>query len=248
MSTTNRAAPEPKEGEGAFTITHWSVILAAGQGASPESEAALAALCQVYWRPLYAYVRRRRNGEHDAQDLTQEFFARFLEKNYVAQADREKGRFRSFLLASMNHFLANEWDRANTLKRGGGSAFIPWDELEHEPQATLESHLPPDRLYERQWALTVIEQVFARLREECAAAGKAGLYDALRGYLSGEKSAMSYADAAGPLQTTAGSVQVAVHRLRKRYGELLRGEIAQTVSRPGEVDEELRHLFAALRS
>jgi RNA polymerase sigma-70 factor (ECF subfamily) len=179
--------------------------------------------------------------------LTQEFFARLLEKNYLNQADREKGRFRSFLLASVKHFLANEWDRANTLKRGGGIAFIPWDEMEHEPQASLESHLPPDQLYERQWALTLLDQVFTRLREECVAAGKAGLFDTLRVYVSGEKAAAAYAEAGAALSMNAGAVQVAVYRLRKRYGELLRAKIAHTVSRPEDIDEELRHLFAALR-
>ena len=133
-------------------------------------------------------------------------------------------------------------------KRGGGATFISWDDSDHEQQAGLESNLPADHLYERQWALTVLDQVFDRLCEECAAAGKAELFDTLRVYLSGEKSATSYADAAGPLGMSAGAVQVAVHRLRRRYGELLRAQIAHTVSRPEEVDEELRHLFAALRS
>ena len=247
MNDTDRAGSVERRGDGAFTITHWSVVLAAGQAASPQSEEALAALCRAYWRPLYAYVGRQGHNSHDAQDLTQEFFTRFLEKNYLAQVDRDKGRFRSFLLASMKHFLANEWDRANTLKRGGACAFIPWDEFDEAQQARLESHLPPDQLYERQWALTLLDQVFTRLRNECVDAGKVELFDALRVYLSGEKSVASYADAAGPLGMTAGAVQVAVHRLRRRYGELLRAQIAHTVSRPEEVDEELRHLFAALR-
>ena len=234
-------------GSAAFVTTHWSAVLTAGTQDSTQTAEALAALCRTYWRPLHAYAMRQGHNQHDAQDLTQEFFARFLAKNYVAQADREKGRFRSFLLASLKHFLANEWDRANTVKRGGGGAFIPWDELEHEPSAPLESHLPPDQLYERQWALTLLDQVFTRLRNECVAAGKAELFDTLRVHLSGEKAAASYAEVGTTLAMSAGAVQVAVHRLRKRYGELLRAEIAHTVSRPGEVDEELRHLFAALR-
>ena len=186
-----------------FTTTHWSVVLAATDRAVPEAQEAMEKLCRAYWRPLYAYVLRQGHPLQDAQDLTQKFFARFLEKNYVAQADREKGRFRSFLLASMKHFLANEWDRANTLKRGGSATFIPWEEADHELQAGLDTHLPPDRIYERQWALTVLDQVFACLREECAAAGKAELFGALRIYLSGEKSTTSYADAAGPLKFTS---------------------------------------------
>jgi len=242
---------EPKgsdaRGSGAFVTTHWSAVLAAGTQDSPHGPDALADLCRAYWQPLYAYTRRWGHNQHDAQDLTQEFFARFLARNYVAQADREKGRFRSFLLASLKHFLANEWDRANTLKRGGGRAFIPWEELEHEPSALLESQVPPDQLYERQWALTLLDQVFIRLREECVAAGKAELFDSLRVYLSGEKATAEYAEAGMPLSMSAGAVQVAVHRLRKRYGELLRTEIAHTVSRPEDIDEELRHLFAALR-
>jgi RNA polymerase sigma-70 factor (ECF subfamily) len=234
-------------GSAAFVTTHWSAVLAAGTQDSTQTAEALAVLCRAYWRPLYAYARRRGHNQHDAQDLTQEFFARFLAKNYVAQADREKGRFRSFLLASMKHFLANEWDRANTLKRGGACAFIPLDEFDEAQQARLESHLPPDQLYERQWALTLLDQVFTHLREECVAAGKAELFDTLRVYLSGEKAAAAYAEAGTALAMSAGAVQVAVHRLRKRYGELLRAEIAHIVSRPEEIDEELRHLFTALR-
>lgn len=234
-------------GSAAFVTTHWSAVLAAGTQDSTRTAEALAVLCRAYWRPLHAYAMRRGHNQHDAQDLTQEFFALFLAKNYVAQADREKGRFRSFLLASLKHFLANEWDRANTLKRGGACALIPWDELEHEPPVPLPSHLPPDQLYERQWALTLLDQVFTRLRDECLAAGKAELFDTLRVYLSGEKAVAAYAEAGERLQMSAGAVQVAVHRLRKRYGELLRAEIAHTVSRSEEVDEELRHLFAALR-
>jgi RNA polymerase sigma-70 factor (ECF subfamily) len=246
MKDADQVGSAMGDGGHTFTTTHWSVVLAAG-GDAPGAADALTALCRAYWRPLYAYVRRRGHGEQDAQDLTQEFFARFLEKNYVLQANQEKGRFRSFLLASMNHFLANEWDRVNTAKRGGGRTFIPWDQVEDEPQAAVESDLPPDRLYERQWALAVIDRVFARLREECSVAGKAELFDTLRVHLSGEQAVSSYSESGARLQMTAGAVQVAVHRLRRRYGELLRAEIAQTVSRREEVDEELRHLFAALR-
>jgi len=247
MNDTDQGGLGVERSSHAFTTTHWSVVLTAAQD-SPRSEDALATLCGVYWRPLYVYVRRRGYGEHDAQDLTQAFFARLLEKNYVAQADREKGRFRSFLLASMNHFLANEWDRSSTLKRGGGATFIPWEEFNDGTQTGVASQLSPDHLYERQWALTLLDQVFTCLREECAAAGKGELFEALRPYLSGEKGAASHAEAAKPLGMTAGAVQVAVHRLRRRYGELLCAEIAHTVSSPGEIDEELRHLFAALRA
>ena len=240
---------EPRAAERGFTTTHWSVVLAAGRSVSPQASEALEKLCRTYWYPLYAYARREGHTVHDAQDLTQEFFARFLAKDYLNQVEREKGRFRSFLLASLKHFLANERDRSNTLKRGGGCAFIPWDDLEREGRVEVQApqEWTAERVYERQWALTLIEQVFARLREECRAAGKAELFETLRVYLSGEKSNASYAEAGERLQMSAGAVQVAVHRLRRRYGELLREEISQTVSRPEERDEEIRHLFAALR-
>jgi RNA polymerase sigma-70 factor (ECF subfamily) len=192
-------------------------------------------------------VRRKGHEIHDAQDLTQEFFARFLAKDFLSQVDRNKGKFRSFLLASVKHFLSNEWDRAQTRKRGGDYAFTPWDEMTEEQQFQLESlpNLPAEKVYERRWALALLETVSARLREECVAAGKAELFGALRIYLSGEKSA-SYAEAAAQLNMTPGAIQVAVYRLRRRYGELLRAEIAHTVASPDEIDEEIRYLFSTL--
>jgi len=240
--------PNPAPAE-VFRTTHWSVILAAGGHSGAASEEALARLCRTYWFPLYAFVRRQGHEVHDAQDLTQEFFARFLAKNYLSQVNRDKGKFRSFLLASLKHFLANEWDRVQTRKRGGDYAFTPWHELNEEQQLRLDSlpDLPAEKIYERQWALTLLETVSARLGEECAAAEKVELFGALRIYLSGEKSAASYLDAAARLNMTPGAVQVAVHRLRRRYGELLRNEIAHTVAHPDEIDEEIRHLFSALR-
>ncbi|MEO8426219.1 MAG: sigma-70 family RNA polymerase sigma factor [Verrucomicrobiota bacterium] len=180
------------------------------------------------------FIRRSGHDEETAKDLTQGFFEQFLEKNYLRQVDREKGRFRSVLLASVKHFLANQRDRANTNKRGGNYAFDPWDETTLENQVLLAAlpDLPAEKSYQRQWALTLLDQVFARLREECAAAGKAQLFEALGMYLSGEKSAESYAEMAPRLNMTAGSVQVAVHRLRRRYGELLRAEIATRSAGP----------------
>jgi RNA polymerase sigma-70 factor (ECF subfamily) len=232
-----------------FATTHWSVVLAASQTGGAQAQEALERLCRTYWYPLYGFVRRKGYDTHTAQDLTQAFFVRFLAKNYLAQVDREKGRFRSFLLASLNHFLANEWDRARAEKRGGGCGFISWDELERDGRVDVTA--PPEwsaeRVYEHQWALTLLNQVFARLREECLASGKGELFEALRVYLSGEKATASYAEAGEPLNMTAGAVQVAVHRLRRRYGDLLREEIAHTVNRPEEINEEIRHLFAALR-
>jgi RNA polymerase sigma-70 factor (ECF subfamily) len=233
----------------AFTTTHWSVILTATDKDPQESARALEALCRAYWPPLYAYVRRSGYERGDAQDLTQSFFARLLAKDYLSQAQLDKGRFRSFLLASLKHFLANEWDRAKALKRGGGREFISWDDPEVEARLSVElaPSRTPENAFERQWALTLLDQVFARLRDECVAAGKVELFDTLRVYLSGEKAAASYAEAGAQLSLSAGAVQVAVHRLRRRYGELLRAEIASTVERPEEVDAELRYLFTSLR-
>ncbi len=239
------SSPQPAKW---FATTHWSVVLSATDSSGPDAQEALEKLCRTYWFPLYTYVRRQGFAAHDAQDLTQEFFARLLAKHYLRQVQVEKGRFRSFLLASLKHFLLNESDRACTRKRGGHLTFLSWDDLEVTrcDQTPLAPELPADQAYDRQWALTLLEQVFARLLEDCAAAGKAKLFDALKGYLSGSKSDASYGEVAAQLNMTAGSVQVAVHRLRRRYGELLRGEIAQTMSRPEEIDEEIRHLFAAL--
>src|SRR5439155_21609356 len=156
---------EPRAAERGFTTTHWSVVLAAGRSVSPQASEALEKLCRTYWYPLYAYARREGHTVHDAQDLTQEFFARFLAKDYLNQVEREKGRFRSFLLASLKHFLANERDRSNTLKRGGGCAFISWDDVEREGRVEVQApqEWTAERVYERQWALTLIDQVFTRL-------------------------------------------------------------------------------------
>jgi RNA polymerase sigma-70 factor (ECF subfamily) len=232
-----------------FRSTHWSVVLAARDKDSPTAVEALEALCRAYWVPLCAFVRRLGYQPHDAQDLTQAFFTRLLEKDTLAQVAREKGRFRAFLIASMKHFLANEWDRANSLKRGGAVTFIPWEDDHAARHFRLEPapDLSADVIYDRQWALTVLERVFVRLRAESATAGKAQLFDALRSYLSGESSGTPYAEAGAALGMTAGAVQVAVHRLRRRYGELLRDEIANTVSQPKDIEDELRYLLAALR-
>ncbi len=242
--------PDPLPPE-AFHTTHWSVVLAATDRSSVDGREALESLCRAYWHPLYAFVVRRGWPFPDAQDLTQSFFTRLIEKDYLLQAQQEKGRFRSFLLTSLKHFLANEWNRDGAIKRGGGCTFVPWDEpgvealLERTPS---ETELSPEATYERQWALTLLDRVFASLREECAAAGKEALFDALRPCLSGERSTAPYSELAATLQMTPGAVQVAVHRLRRRYGELLRAEIADTVEWEADVDDELRHLFAALRS
>jgi RNA polymerase sigma-70 factor (ECF subfamily) len=233
-----------------FASTRWSLVAAAGQRDSPESEAALASLCRLYWYPLYAYARRHLSRVEDAQDLTQEFFARLLEKEYLRQADRRRGRFRSFLLTAFKHFLAKEQERANAQKRGGGRKPLPLDfqtgeqRYQHEPshEATAET------LYERGWALTLLEQALARLREEQAASGKERLFESLRGTLTGADSPRPYAELAAELGLSEEAIKVTVHRLRRRYGELLRAEIAQTVTTAEEVEDELRDLFAAVRA
>jgi RNA polymerase sigma-70 factor (ECF subfamily) len=229
----------------AFVTTHWSVVLAARQQDSPAGTQALAKLCSVYWYPLYVYVRRRGHHEQDAQDLTQEFFARLLQRNFLQTVSPEKGRFRSFLLASLKNFLANEWDRTQAQKRGGGGTFVPLDWQIAENRYALESidKATPEALYERRWALTLMDQVLTRLRQEYAQNEKSGLFDQLKGFLSGEDRSMTYAELAQHCVSES-AVKMAVLRLRQRYGQFLRQEIAHTVSTPEEVEEEIRHLIA----
>jgi RNA polymerase sigma-70 factor (ECF subfamily) len=231
-----------------FVTTHWSVVLTAGRTDTTRAHDALAKLCQTYWYPLYAYVRRRGQSPEDAQDLTQEFFARLLEKNWVGNADQTKGRFRSFLLSAMNHFLADEWDKARAQKRGGGVPAVPLQFDAAETRYGVEPADPttPERIFERRWALTLLEEVLSHLRAEYAQEGKADLFATLHPCLVGERTAQPYAELAAKLGTSEGMVKSAVHRLRQRYRQLLRDEIANTVAGTEEVDEELRHLFAVL--
>jgi RNA polymerase sigma-70 factor (ECF subfamily) len=233
-----------------FATTHWSLVLAAGKGASADAQAALAALCQTYWYPLYAYVRRQGHQPDDAQDLTQEFFARLLEKHYLQSADPGRGRFRSFLLTAFQRFLSKERDRERAKRRGGGTKPLPLDFEAGERRYSLEPahEATAERIYEQRWALTLLDRVFARLRDESDRAGKQKQFDRLKVYLTGEAGAPAYRDIAAELAMTEGAVKVAVHRLRRRYRDLVREEISQTVAGPEDVDEELRHLFAALRS
>ena len=235
-------------GRPVFVTTHWSVVLSARKKDSPQSAAALETLCRTYWYPLYAYVRRQGHSPPDAQDLTQEFFARLLARNWVGSADPQKGRFRSFLLTAMNHFLADEWDRLKAQKRGGGQRVLP---LEVESAETRFQSEPPDPLtpeviYERRWAQTLLETVFEQLRQAYEAEGKAALFAELKGSLTQARAAVPYAELAARLKLSEGALRVAVHRLRQRYRELLRAEIAHTVTEPGEVEEELRYLFRVL--
>src|SRR6516162_8437850 len=232
-----------------FTSTRWSLVVAAGQRDSPEAEDALASLCQLYWYPLYAYARRHLPNVEDAQELTQEFFARLLEKDYLRQADRQRGRFRAFLLTAFKHFLAKELERAHALKRGGGRTFLPLDfnrgEWRYHQEPSHEA--TPESLYERSWALTLLEQGLTRLREELAGAGKERLFEYLKGTLTVEATPRPYVELASELGITAEALKAAVHRLRRRYRELIRAEIAQTVTTPEEIEDELRELFAAVR-
>jgi RNA polymerase sigma-70 factor (ECF subfamily) len=231
-----------------FQTTHWSVVLAATREPSPEATEALAKLCQTYWYPLYAYVRRKGYEVADAQDLTQGFFARVLEKNYMGVVDRRKGKFRSFLLASLEHFLAKEWTRAHRLKRGGGQTIIAWDGCDPEERYRLEpaEQATAEHVFEKRWALTVLEQAMSALGNEYAASGKNQIFDELKPFISGDDQDVSYGDLAAKLNVSEGAVRVAVHRLRQRYGECVRAEIAKIVQRPEEIDEELGHLMAAL--
>jgi len=243
---TNEAAAS--RGPGDFTTTHWSVVLAAGDAASPQAQAALERLCQTYWYPLYAYVRRRGYSPEDAQDLTQEFFARLLAKQWLSMADPERGRFRSFLLAALNHFLDKEWARARCAKRGGGRPALPFDPAEGERWYGREASdsRSAEQIYERNWALRVLTHVRSRLREEYARDGNAGRFDVLEAFLPGEVCPLSYAEAATQWGAAESTVRSAVHRLKRRYGELLRRELAHTVANPAEVDGELRYLISVL--
>jgi RNA polymerase sigma-70 factor (ECF subfamily) len=224
------------------------MVLEAGHGGSAQGSVALAKLCQTYWQPLYAYVRRLGHNPADAEDLTQEFFARLIEKNFVENADAEKGRFRSFLLTALKRFLANEWDKQNREKRGGGREVISLDARDAEDRFLAEpaDDQTPVTMFERQWAVTLLDQVLTRLETEFSDDGKQGLFDALKTFLIGEKSDFTYTELGVQLSLTEGAVKVSVHRMRQRYRELLRNEIAHTVSSPQEIADELRHLFAAL--
>ena len=234
---------------GGFVTTHWSVVMAAGNGHSAQAADALQQLCRTYWYPLYAFVRRHVAEAHDAEDLTQEFFTRFLAKEYFGRADPTLGRFRSFLLACLKNFLAEQQRQARRLKRGGGQTPLSWDSQTAEERYRLEPADPmtPEQIYDRRWALTLLETVLARLAEEQSAVGKEQVFAQMKGYLWGETGETSYSEMAERLGMTEGAVKVAVHRLRRRLRDLLREEVAHTVAADAEIDEELRHLIGAIR-
>jgi RNA polymerase sigma-70 factor (ECF subfamily) len=229
--------------------TDWFMVRAAG-APSPQSADALEQICRTYWFPLYAYVRHKGYSPHDAQDLTQGFFAHLLERPWLRDVHPAKGRFRCFLLASLNHFLANEWRREQAEKRGGSHAIFSLDALEAEDRYRIEpAHdQSPDRIFDRGWARTLLQQVMSQLRAECADEGREDLFRELEGRFNGEKNPPGYAEIAARLGMSAGAVKKAAQRLRERYQELLRAEVAATVSDPAEVDAELRALCTALQT
>jgi RNA polymerase sigma factor (sigma-70 family) len=249
MSSYLRRYDRPQGKEVEFPPTHWTLVLSAGRPGSVEAEAAVASLCQMYWYPLYVFIRRQGHNSDDAQDLVQGFFARLLEKNYIGSADPEKGRFRSFLLLSLKRFMANEWDRAKRQKRGGGAACLPLEGKEFETRYVAEpqDEMSPDKAFERRWAMTLLQQVSDRLKAEFADSGRAHIFEEVKHFITGGQIPSSYAEIAQRLKTTEGSVKVLVHRLRRRFRELLRFEIAKTVDSPETIDDEIRELFAALR-
>jgi RNA polymerase sigma-70 factor (ECF subfamily) len=231
-----------------FVSTHWSQVETAAQAASPRAAAALAQLCRTYWYPLYAFVRRWGCGAEEAKDLTQEFFARLLERNFIASATREKGRFRSFLLVALKRFLINERERAAAGKRGGGRAILSLDDASAEGRYRLEpvEELSADRIYERRWALALLDEVMEGLRREFVAQGRADWFEALKPFLYDERGADSQADVARRFGVSESTVKSAVHRLRARYRQRLREEVGATVVNPSEIEDELRHLLRVL--
>lgn len=246
MSSVSDGVERLPEGGGLFATTHWSVVLAARDAGSPRATEALERLCRSYWYPLYAYVRRCGHGPEDAQDLTQEFFARLLARDYLSGVQPGKGKFRWFLRCAVKRFLLKERDRAAALKRGGGFTFISIDAGQAEGRYQLEiaDPSPPDQLFDRAWAVAVIERAHALLQEEYRVEGKAELFERIQVFLSSDEGDATYGEVGRALQMSEGAVKVAVHRLRRRLGEVMREQIAQTVQSPAELEEEVQHLRA----
>jgi RNA polymerase sigma factor (sigma-70 family) len=251
MTSSDRETPgteAPRAPAGCFVTTHWSVVLTAGRNDTTRARAALEQLCRNYWQPLYAYVRGSGYSREEAEDLTQEFFTRLLADNTIARADPARGRFRSFLLGSLKHFLAHEWEKARAQKRGGGAQLIPleFDTAETRCVQPVAPGDTPDRAFDRQWALALLTIVLGRLRREYGDAGREDLFLGLKDTLSGGRAEIPYRELGARLGLSEGAVKVAAHRLRQRYRDLLREEIANTVAGPEEVEQELQQLFAAL--
>jgi RNA polymerase sigma factor (sigma-70 family) len=248
MSSDRDAAMSPPHAGAQFTTTHWSVILAAGHDSSPGAHEALEQLCRTYWYPLYAYLRRRGLAEHDAQDVTQGFLTQLLERDSLKFVSQERGKFRSFLLASLNFFLADQRDKAGAGKRGGGLPVISLDGLEAEDRYRLEpsDEQDPERIFERRWALTVLDQVMDRLHAEYQHADKDRLFEHLQPFLLGERSHATYREVGAKLGLSEGAVKMAILRMRQSYRDLFRQVIAETVADRAKVDEELRFLFSVI--
>jgi RNA polymerase sigma factor (sigma-70 family) len=249
MAVSKQSRKLTRDATRRFTTTRWSVVLAAADDKAPtRAREALAALCVTYWYPLYAYVRRQGNTADDAQDLTQEFFLRLFEKESLQHVERDRGRFRSYLLGAMKHFLSDQWDRNTAEKRGGGKLHASLDFRDAENRYSIEpaKGLTPEQIYERRWTLTVLDNVLSRLQNEYTGSGKARLFDRLKGFLTASDKDDSMGKAASELGMTEGAVKVATHRMRRRYGQLLQDEIAETVATPEDVEDEIRHLFEAL--
>jgi len=246
--SSNRSAGPAAGGRSRFATTQWSLVLAAGKGGSVDAEEALARLCSLYWYPIFAFVRRQGHSIDESQDLTQGFFTRLIEKGDVSDADRARGRFRSFLLSACQHYLSNERDRMLTLKRGGGRAAISIDvaSAEGRYQRALVHEETPENLYDRQWCLTLLACVLDGMREDYVVAGTERLFDRLRGFLTMDEEAGTHADAARDLEMTTGAVKVAVHRLRRQYRDALRRRVGDTVDSPQEIDDEMRYLLKTL--
>ncbi len=232
-----------------FATTQWSVVHAAGATSSAASQQALATLCQAYWYPLYSYVRRRVSNPGDAQDLTQAFFAELLAKNYVATVDPTRGRFRAYLLTAFKHFLSKEWEKGRAQKRGGGRPPISlnFDLEDSRYGSEPATDLTPEQIFDRQWAITLLNRIMENLAAEYRASGRACQFELLKGFIIGEHAGTTYREVAEELGLTQAAAKMAAHRMRRRYRELLRHEILQTVNGPEEVDEEIQNLFSTLK-
>jgi RNA polymerase sigma-70 factor (ECF subfamily) len=243
LSRSNR--PHPRD----FASTQWSIVLAAGDRERRNAREALSRLCELYWYPLYAYVRRRVSDVHEAHDLTQAFFAELLEKNYIGAATPQRGLFRAFLLTAFKHFLAKEWKKARAQKRGGGRAAISLDFAAADSTLRIDpaAGLTPEQIYDQQWAIALLGQIMDRLRAEFAEKGKSNQFAELKGFLIGDHAQITYAQVAARLNMTEAAAKKAGSRMRRRYRELLREEIGRTVSGPDAVEEEIQHLFAVLK-
>jgi RNA polymerase sigma factor (sigma-70 family) len=249
QASGDQVAPRTRRGIVAFTTTHWSVVLEA-QGESPAAQEALENLCRTYWRPVYSFVRRQGLGPEEAEDVTQGFFAQLLERKRLSVVRKEKGRLRSFLLGALKYFMADERRRATTIKRGRGQRLIPLERLRGDERIEMEPSDPvtAEMIYERRWALTVLERVLSRLKDEYQTAGNAALFDLLKQLLPDEPGSPSQADIAAQLGMTENATRQAFYRFRQHYQSLLREEIAHTVATPGDIEDELRHLIAVLEA